>query len=85
MTYNPFRSQIAARALDKPDAYNPYAAGAKVYGMGRSQPTIGPVDNNGYVERDAAANSKKNAILQRLKAEQSGNYMSTAYMGGQLQ
>lgn len=62
--------------------YNPYAAGAKIYGSGRPFPTIGPVDPTGYRERDLTQRAKTNAILQRLKAIQSGNYMSSAYLGG---
>lgn len=57
-------------------AFNPYAAGHKVYGGGRHNPTSGPVDKLGYRERDLATRAKRNAVLRRLKAMQSGKYMS---------
>ncbi len=62
--------------------FNPYSAGNKQYGSGRSFPTMGPVDPLGYRERDRMARARQNAIVQRLKAIQEGNYMSSAYLGG---
>lgn len=82
-SYNPFRTQIAQAGLNKPDAYNPYAAGAKIYGMARRAPTIGPVDTGGYAERDQRAAAVRNARLQRMQAGQSGQYASQSYLGGQ--
>lgn len=55
---------------------NPYAVGKKIYGGGRSFPTIGPVDRLGYQERDAKATARRDAILRRLKANAGGDYMS---------
>lgn len=55
--------------------FNPYAAGQKVYGGGRLFPTIGPVDKSGYRTRDRAARARRNALLRRMKAIQSGNPM----------
>jgi hypothetical protein len=60
---------------------NPYAAGAKVYGSGRSNPTSGPVDKLGYRERDLMTKARRNALLRRLKAQQLGNYLSSDYLG----
>lgn len=60
--------------------FNPYAAGAKVYGAGRLNPTSGPVDKLGYRERDLATAARRNAILRRLKAMQTKNYMSADYL-----
>lgn len=51
--------------------FNPYAAGIKHYGSGRSFPTMGMVDKLGYRERDL-----QSAVLRRLKAMQKGNYMN---------
>jgi hypothetical protein len=65
-----------------PDSFNAYAAGNKVYGSGRSNPTMGPVDPTGYLERDAAVRLKRNAMLRRLKAGQAGKYMSSDWLGG---
>lgn len=55
---------------------NPYSAGEKIYGGGRYFPTSGPVDKTGYRERDLRTQARRNAILRRLKAQQSGNYGS---------
>lgn len=60
--------------------YNPYAAGAKIYGAGRSNPTSGPVDKMGYRERDRATIARRNAILRRLKAMQGGKFMSADFL-----
>lgn len=69
--------------MAKPDSYNAYSAGSKVYGIGgRSNPTHGRVDPSGYLERDATTRLKRNALLRRLKAGQKGNYMSPDWLGG---
>jgi hypothetical protein len=62
--------------------FNPFAAGNKVYGGGRSFPTMGPVDRMGYRERDARVRLRRNALLRRLKAGQSKNYMSSDWLRG---
>lgn len=54
----------------------PYAVGNKIYGGGRSFPTMGPVDKLGYKERDLKHRARRNAILRKLKAKQGGNYSS---------
>lgn len=56
--------------------YNPYAVGNKIYGSGRHFPTMGPVDRTGYQERDSRYKARRQALLNRLKAEQKGNYGS---------
>jgi len=63
--------------------FKPYAAGNKVYGGGRSAPNIGPVDPLGYRERDAKTVAQRNALLSRLKAQQSGNFFSSNWLRGQ--
>lgn len=60
--------------------FNPYAAGSKVYGSGRSFPTMGPVDKMGYRERDAKVRARRNALLRRLQAGQAGKFMSADYL-----
>lgn len=65
-----------------PGAFNSYSAGEKVYGSGRSFPTMGAVDKTGYQERELKAKARKNAILKRMQATQNGNYMSSEYLGG---
>jgi hypothetical protein len=62
--------------------FNKYAAGAKVYGGGRSNPTSGPVDPLGYRIRDRQTAARRNALLRRMKAQQRGNYMSADYLRG---
>lgn len=62
--------------------FNAYAAGTKLYGSGRSNPTMGPVDKLGYKERDRMQRARQNAIIKRLQNMQAGNYMSSSYLGG---
>ena len=66
--------------------FNPYAAGSKKYGSGaRDNPTQGPVDPLGYRERDAEIRMKRNALLRRIQAAQTGSYASAnfnRYVGG---
>lgn len=53
---------------------SPYMVGNKIYGSGRSFPTMGPVDILGYAERDAKMYARRNAMLRRLKANQARDY-----------
>lgn len=53
----------------------PYLVGNKVYGGGRSFPTMGPVDKLGYLERDSRMQARRNALLRQMKANAKGNYM----------
>jgi len=54
--------------------FNPYAAGAKVYGGSRYNPTMGPVDKAGYKERDRARAVRRNALGAKMKSAQKGAY-----------
>lgn len=58
--------------------YLPYVVGQRVYGGGRLFPTSGPVDKTGYRERDLKHKARRQAMLNRLKAQQAGNFMSSA-------
>lgn len=60
--------------------FNPYGAGVKRYGNGRTNPTSGPVDKQGYRERDLQAKARRNAILRRLQAQQAGRFMSADWL-----
>ena len=62
-----------------------YGVGKKRYGFNaRSAPNVGPVgDKSGYRQRDAEAKAKRDAMLARLKASQSGNFMSRGYLNPQ--
>lgn len=55
--------------------FTPYAAGRRMYGMGRDFPTAGTVDKIGYRERDALANARKDAVIRRMKAQSQGRMM----------
>jgi len=55
---------------------NPYAVGDKIYGGGRSFPTMGPVDKMGYIERDNKAEARRNAVLRRMQALNAGKFAS---------
>lgn len=55
---------------------NPYAVGDKIYGGGRSFPTMGPVDKMGYRERDNKAEARRNAVLRRMQALNAGKFAS---------
>jgi hypothetical protein len=54
--------------------FNPYAAGAKTYGMISSSPTIGPVDKTGYMDRDRRRKARKQAVLAAMKAKNAGAF-----------
>jgi hypothetical protein len=67
-----------------PINFNSYAAGDKKYGSGRSMPNIGPVSGMGmmgYANREQRAKARKDAIMRRLKAQQSGNVMNSNILG----
>lgn len=67
----------------KDTSFNSYAAGNKIYGGGRSSPHVGGgLDPKGYRERDLAHRAKRNALLRRMQANSSKNYMSQAWLGG---
>lgn len=64
-------------------AFNKYAAGRKVYGGGRDAPNVGPTGAEGvvgYKERDAKLRLKRNALIKKMKAKASGNYMSSDWL-----
>jgi hypothetical protein len=54
--------------------FNPYAAGAKTYGMVGRSPNMGPVDKTGYAQRDRRLAARRNAVLQRMKSMNKGAY-----------
>lgn len=56
--------------------FNPYAAGAKIYGQVGSSPTRGPVDKAGYADRDRRLAARRNAVLQMIKSKNTGAYSS---------
>jgi len=72
--------------FEKPDAYTPFAAGRKMYGVeARSNPTSGPVGTDGqqgYQERDMIAQARKRAILARMSAGQQKRFMDPDYLRG---
>jgi hypothetical protein len=72
----------ASQVPNKPPGFggfNPYAAGVKRYGGGRSAPNVGNVSGSGqmgYNERDNKAAARKRALLRRLKGQMSGDPMN---------
>jgi hypothetical protein len=68
-----------AKPFGAPD-FNAFAAGAKVYGGGRYNPTMGPVDKTGYAERDRKLKVRRNALQAKLKARGKGAYASSDSM-----
>lgn len=70
------------RVPNKPPGFtgfNPYSAGVKRYGGGRTAPNVGPVSGagkTGYNERDQKAQARKTVLLRRLKGQASGNPMN---------
>lgn len=72
--YEAIRSQVEQLGLKKPDAYNPYAAGPKVYGGTSLAPQVGAIgDKAGYMKRDARARAMKNVLMKKLKTSQLQN------------
>ena len=63
--------------MAKTGQYNPYGAGQKVYGSGRYNPTMGPVDKTGYAARDRKRKVKLNALRAKTKANQKGAFASS--------
>lgn len=54
-------------------SFQPYAAGPKRYGGGRSAPNVGPVTNTqGYKERDLRNKVYKKRMLAKLKNKRLG-------------
>lgn len=73
--------------MKKPDAYNPYSAGPKKYGLtGTLTPNMGATGAQGmmgYAKRDAQQQARKQAYLQYMQAQQGGNFMSPSFLRGQ--
>lgn len=63
--------------MQKGTGFNPYAAGAKIYGGTSYAPTIGPVDKAGYAERDRKLAVRRNALGAKLKAMSKKAYGSS--------
>lgn len=67
----------------RPYSIEQYGVGKKTYGGGRSSPHIGGgLDKQGYRERDARTRLRRNALLRRMKASNTGNFMSSDWLGG---
>lgn len=68
---------MAERGLLGNYEFNPYAAGAKIYNNVASSPTRGAVDKTGYRERDHRLAAKRNALLGKIKGQNTGSYASS--------
>jgi hypothetical protein len=61
--------------------FNSYAVGNKVYNGGSNAPNIMPLGRTlGGAQRKLEVNSRRNALLRRLKAGQSGATMSADWL-----
>lgn len=65
---------MAQRSILGNISFTPYAAGSKVYSQVMGSPNMGPVDKTGYKERDRRIQAKKNAVLNKMKANSVGAY-----------
>lgn len=60
-------------------SFQPYAAGAKRYGQGRSAPNVGPVTGiEGYRERDLQQKVLKRRMLAKLKNSAAGRQQDSS-------
>lgn len=57
--------------------FNPYAAGSKTYNGVASSPTRGAVDKTGYATRDRKLAARRNAVLAKLKGQNTGAFASS--------
>lgn len=65
-------------------SFQPYAAGPKRYGGGRTAPNLGPVTNTqGYKERDLRNKVYKKRMMQKLKKRQQGQEADPAVLANQ--
>jgi hypothetical protein len=67
----------AERGLLGTFEFNPYAAGAKIYNSVASSPTRGAVDKTGYKARDRKKQAMRNALLAKMKAQNTGAFASS--------
>lgn len=63
---------MSAKLPNQNSQMMPYLVGNKVYGGGRSFPTMGPVDRLGYAERDASHRARRNVLLRQMRANAKG-------------
>ena len=69
----PIQSYGQSGANQPTNGFNPYAAGSKVYGAGRSAPSIGNNMQNGYNDRDRKSAVRQN-LLTKLSQGTIGGY-----------
>ena len=61
--------------------FNSYAVGNKVYNGGSNAPNIMPLGRTlGGAQRQLEVNARRNALLRRLKAGQTGSIMSADWL-----
>lgn len=67
-------------------SFQPYGAGRKTYGGGRSAPNVGPVSGDGktgYKNRDLLRQQAlRNKMLKKMQANQQGRLMSPEALRG---
>lgn len=65
---NPVRGILSTPASSATGGggFQPYAAGKKVYGQGRTMPNVGLTSNTtGYAKRDGAMAARRDAFMDR--------------------
>ena len=63
--------------------FNSYAVGSKVYNGGSNAPNVMPLGKTvGGSAHNLQIQARRNALLRRLKAGQSGNMMNSDWLGG---
>lgn len=65
-------------------SHNPYAPGVgkTIYANGQHAPNVGPVSTEGqqgYAERDRRLKVRRNALLQYMQGQQTGQYAGAGY------
>lgn len=70
----------AERSILGTAEFNPFSAGARIYGTGRYNPTMGAVDKAGYAERDRKRRARINALRAKTKASSTKSYASPDFM-----
>lgn len=55
--------------------FQPFSAGIKSYGGGRSMPNVGRVrDRSGYAQRDREVQARRNLALKRIQKTQGSKF-----------
>lgn len=79
------RKALALSGFNKPGGFDAYALGDKMYGAGRPMPNIGATSREGrkgYQARDNRLRARRDALLDRMQAGNTGKYGSAEWLRG---